>query len=70
MCSDLCGTSMWTYSNSLIVRHLGAQVCVWCWHHIMEMAAKDGKEGRCPVCRTPYDKEKIVGVAANCQKLV
>ncbi|XP_009342332.2 uncharacterized protein LOC103934301 isoform X1 [Pyrus x bretschneideri] len=48
----------------------GYEVCVWCWHHIMEMAVNDGKEGRCPLCRTPYDKEKIVGVAANCQKLV
>lgn len=55
---------------ALLDPHLPSQVCVWCWHHIMEMAEKDGKEGRCPVCRTTYDKEKIVGVAANCQKLV
>ena len=33
----------------------------------MEMAAKDETEARCPACRTPYDKEKIVGTAANRQ---
>lgn len=25
----------------------------------MEMAEKDGKEGFCPVCRTPYDKKLL-----------
>ncbi|GFY84588.1 RNA binding (RRM/RBD/RNP motifs) family protein [Actinidia rufa] len=45
-------------------------VCVWCWHHIMDMAEKDETEGRCPACRTPYDKEKIVAMEANCQRVV
>ncbi|KAG4967341.1 hypothetical protein JHK87_032992 [Glycine soja] len=45
-------------------------ICVWCWHHIMDMAEKDDTEGRCPACRSPYDKEKIVGTAANCERLV
>ncbi|OVA09934.1 RNA recognition motif domain [Macleaya cordata] len=36
----------------------------------MDMAEKDDTEGRCPACRTPYDKEKIVGMAANCERLV
>lgn len=36
----------------------------------MEMAEKDGTEGRCPACRTAYDKEKIVGMAANCERVV
>ncbi|GAB2223265.1 hypothetical protein Droror1_Dr00017404, partial [Drosera rotundifolia] len=44
-------------------------ICVWCWHHIMDMAQKDETEGRCPACRTPYDKEKIVGTAAKCERL-
>lgn len=44
------------------------QICVWCWHHIMNMAEKDETEGRCPACRTPYNKEKIVG-AAKCERL-
>ena len=45
------------------------QICVWCWHHIMEMAQKDETESRCPACRSPYDKERIVTMAANCQRL-
>jgi len=35
----------------------------------MDMAEKDDTEGRCPACRSPYDKEKIVGMAANCERL-
>ncbi|GER42006.1 RNA binding (RRM/RBD/RNP motifs) family protein [Striga asiatica] len=46
------------------------QICVWCWHHIMDMAEKDETQGRCPACRIPYNKEKIVGTAAKCEKLV
>ncbi|KAL4573008.1 hypothetical protein LXL04_019801 [Taraxacum kok-saghyz] len=45
------------------------QVCVWCWHHIMDMAEKDVTEGRCPACRTPYDKDRIVGVESNFQRV-
>ncbi|XP_057721941.1 uncharacterized protein LOC130935999 isoform X1 [Arachis stenosperma] len=48
----------------------GYEICVWCWHHIMEMSEKDGTGGRCPACRVPYDKERIVAMAANCQRLV
>ncbi|KAJ4725944.1 RNA binding (RRM/RBD/RNP motifs) family protein [Melia azedarach] len=36
----------------------------------MDMAEKDDTEGRCPACRAPYDKEKIVGMAAKCERLV
>jgi rubrerythrin len=32
------------------------QICLWCWHQIMEMAEGEGK---CPACRTPYDKNKV-----------
>lgn len=28
------------------------QICLWCWHNIMENVG-----ARCPACRTPYDKE-------------
>ncbi|KAJ9553611.1 hypothetical protein OSB04_017656 [Centaurea solstitialis] len=48
---------------------LPMQVCVWCWHHIMDMAEKDATEGRCPACRTPYDKDRIVGLEANFQRV-
>ncbi|KAK6142050.1 hypothetical protein DH2020_013879 [Rehmannia glutinosa] len=47
-----------------------AFICVWCWHHIMDMAEKDETEGRCPACRTPYNKEKIVGMAAKCYSVL
>lgn len=46
------------------------QICVWCWHHIMDMAEKDESEGRCPACRTSYDKERIVGMASNCERFI
>ncbi|GAY38253.1 hypothetical protein CUMW_035280 [Citrus unshiu] len=36
----------------------------------MDMAEKEETEGRCPACRSPYDKEKIVGMAAKCERLV
>ncbi|PWA82685.1 nucleotide-binding alpha-beta plait domain, Zinc finger, RING/FYVE/PHD-type [Artemisia annua] len=47
----------------------GYQVCVWCWHHIMDMAEKDATEGRCPACRAPYDKDRIVGLESNFQRV-
>lgn len=54
---------IWRYEYSLFM-----QICVWCWHHIMDMAEKDETEGRCPACRTPYNKEKIFGTTAKCDR--
>lgn len=34
----------------------------------MDMAEKDNVEGKCPACRTPYNKEKIVDKAAQCER--
>ncbi|KAK1284816.1 hypothetical protein QJS10_CPB21g01163 [Acorus calamus] len=34
------------------------------------MAEKDDSEGRCPACRSPYDKARIVGATASCERLV
>ncbi|KAG9128623.1 hypothetical protein Leryth_017107 [Lithospermum erythrorhizon] len=34
------------------------------------MADKEMAEGRCPACRTPYNKERIVRTSENCGKLV
>ncbi|XP_052205945.1 uncharacterized protein LOC127810473 [Diospyros lotus] len=65
----LCAEEMdWT-DQQLKPCRCGYEVCVWCWHHIMDMADKDETEGRCPACRTPYDKEKIVGMEANCERM-
>ena len=36
----------------------------------MDMAEKDDTEGRCPACRTVYDKEKIVGMASSCERSI
>lgn len=36
----------------------------------MDMAEKDETEGRCPACRTPYNKEKIVGTTAKRERLI
>ncbi|KAL3520651.1 hypothetical protein ACH5RR_018800 [Cinchona calisaya] len=48
----------------------GYQVCVWCWHHIIDMAKKDETEGRCPACRAIYEKDKIVAMQANSERVV
>ncbi|KAF7823475.1 CCR4-NOT transcription complex subunit 4 [Senna tora] len=66
----LCAEEMDLTDQQLKPCKCGYEICVWCWHHILEMAEKDDTEGRCPACRSPYDKEKIVGMAANCERLV
>lgn len=35
------------------------QMCLWCYHHILEEAAKASLAARCPNCRAEYDEEKI-----------
>ncbi|XP_042001087.1 putative general negative regulator of transcription C16C9.04c isoform X2 [Salvia splendens] len=42
----------------------GYQICVWCWHHIVEMAEKDTSKGKCPACRQPYEQERIARMQA------
>ncbi|KAJ7947752.1 RNA binding (RRM/RBD/RNP motifs) family protein [Quillaja saponaria] len=66
----LCAEEMDLTDQQLKPCRCGYEICVWCWHHIMDMAEKDNTEGRCPACRVPYDKEKIVGMAAKCERLV
>ncbi|CAN1145658.1 CCR4-NOT transcription complex subunit 4, partial [Linum perenne] len=61
----LCAEEMDLTDQQLKPCQCGYEICVWCWHHIMDMAEKDASEGRCPACRTPYDKEKIVGTGPN-----
>jgi CCR4-NOT transcription complex subunit 4 len=34
-------------------------MCLWCYHHILEEAAKASLAARCPNCRSEYDEEKI-----------
>ncbi|XP_010425989.1 PREDICTED: uncharacterized protein LOC104711017 isoform X2 [Camelina sativa] len=65
----LCAEEMDLTDQQLRPCKCGYQICVWCWHHIMDMAEKDHSEGRCPACRTPYDKEKIVGMTVDQERL-
>ncbi|XP_018457202.2 uncharacterized protein LOC108828128 isoform X2 [Raphanus sativus] len=65
----LCAEEMDLTDQQLKPCKCGYQICVWCWHHIVDMAEKDQIEGRCPACRTPYDKEKVVGMTVNCDSL-
>nr|GMD28224.1 uncharacterized protein LOC109163295 isoform X2 [Ipomoea batatas] len=66
----LCAEEMDLTDQQLKPCKCGYEICIWCWHHIMDMAEKDETEGRCPACRNPYNKEKIVGMAPNCEKIV
>ncbi|XP_022146247.1 uncharacterized protein LOC111015505 isoform X2 [Momordica charantia] len=66
----LCAEEMDLTDQQLKPCKCGYEICVWCWHHIMDMAEKDDTEGRCPACRAVYDKEKIVGMASSCERLV
>ncbi|XVF46415.1 hypothetical protein PTKIN_Ptkin03bG0024800 [Pterospermum kingtungense] len=66
----LCAEEMDLTDQQLKPCKCGYEICVWCWHHVMDMAEKDETEGRCPACRSVYDKERIVGMAANCERLV
>ncbi|KAJ6803633.1 uncharacterized protein M6B38_189160 [Iris pallida] len=66
----LCAEEMDLTDQQLKPCKCGYEICVWCWHHIMDMAEKDGTEGRCPACRTTYDKDRIVATAANCGRMV
>lgn len=65
----LCAEEMDLTDQQLNPCKCGYQICVWCWHHIIDMAEKDQSEGRCPACRTPYDKEKIVGMTVDPERL-
>eukprot|EP00898_Chlorokybus_atmophyticus_P004009 jgi/Chlat1/4609/Chrsp290S04348 len=47
----------------------GYQICLWCWHQIVEIANKDYTTARCPACRTPYDLDNINTSAPDPQQL-
>lgn len=37
----------------------GYRMCLWCWNQLLETAAKEAMQAKCPNCRSPYDKDKI-----------
>jgi hypothetical protein len=65
-----CSLPCLHYAPSSNNCYLTPQICVWCWHHIIDMAEKEETEGRCPACRTRYDKDRIVKMAATCDRSV
>jgi CCR4-NOT transcription complex subunit 4 len=56
--------TLFLFSLFCLCVYAALQICVWCWHHIIDMAEKEDTEGRCPACRTRYDKDRIVKMAA------
>uniref|UniRef100_A0A0D3HH41 RING-type domain-containing protein n=1 Tax=Oryza barthii TaxID=65489 RepID=A0A0D3HH41_9ORYZ len=66
----LCAEDMDITDQQLKPCKCGYEICVWCWHHIIDMAEKEDTEGRCPACRTRYDKDRIVKMAATCDRTV
>ncbi|XP_039816663.1 uncharacterized protein LOC120679197 isoform X2 [Panicum virgatum] len=66
----LCAEEMDITDQQLKPCKCGYDICVWCWHHIIDMAEKEETEGRCPACRTPYDRDRIVKMAATCERTV
>ncbi|KAL6905965.1 hypothetical protein ACP4OV_003566 [Aristida adscensionis] len=66
----LCAEEMDMTDQQLKPCKCGYDICVWCWHHIIDMAEKEETEGRCPACRTRYDKDRIVKMAATCERTV
>ncbi|TVU11185.1 hypothetical protein EJB05_44754 [Eragrostis curvula] len=66
----LCAEEMDITDQQLKPCKCGYDICVWCWHHIIDMAEKEETEGRCPACRSPYDKDRIVKMAATCERTV
>ncbi|KAG2580108.1 uncharacterized protein LOC120679195 [Panicum virgatum] len=66
----LCAEEMDITDQQLKPCKCGYDICVWCWHHIIDMAEKEETEGRCPACRTRYDKDRIVKMAATCERMV
>nr|AVY91757.1 MOT2 transcription factor [Saccharum hybrid cultivar SP80-3280] len=66
----LCAEEMDITDQQLKPCKCGYDICVWCWHHIIDMAEKEETEGRCPACRTRYDKDRIGKMAATCDRTV
>ncbi|XP_065010437.1 uncharacterized protein LOC135640171 isoform X1 [Musa acuminata AAA Group] len=67
----LCAEEMDLTDQQLKPCKCGYEICIWCWHHIIEMAEKEDTEARCPACRTPYDKDRVLKAApANSERII
>ncbi|CAO2205191.1 unnamed protein product [Urochloa humidicola] len=47
----------------------GYEICLYCWHRIMNMDQKDESGGRCPGCRSLYNKDRILETSTRNQML-
>ncbi|KAE8778935.1 CCR4-NOT transcription complex subunit 4 [Hordeum vulgare] len=65
----LCMETMDLTDKQLKPCKCGYEICLWCWHHIMEMDQKDECGGRCPGCRSIYNKDTILGTSISNQIL-
>lgn len=64
----LCMENLDLTDQAATLCNCGYRICLWCWHRIMEDAAKDSLPGRCPNCREPYDKERITNATVDPDK--
>ncbi len=55
----LCLDTLDATDKAIQYCHCQYQMCLWCWNQLMETAGKENLPGRCPNCRTEYDKDKI-----------
>ena len=51
----ICCNELTDDDKALIPCKCGFQICLWCLHKMM-----DEMSGKCPACRTPYDKSNFV----------
>lgn len=58
-CCPLCAEEMDATDLAITYCQCDYRMCLWCWNQLMETAAKEALPGRCPNCRSEYDKEKI-----------
>lgn len=65
----LCLETMDLTDKELKPCKCGYEICLWCWHRIMEMDQKDECGGRCPGCRSIYNKDRILGTSISNQIL-
>ncbi|URE09281.1 RNA recognition [Musa troglodytarum] len=67
----LCAEEMDLTDQQLKPCKCGYEICIWCWHHIIEMTEKEDTEAQCPACRTPYNKDRVLkAAAANSKRII
>jgi len=65
----LCMEPMDVTDQAASLCDCGYSMCLWCWHQIVENAAKDSLKARCPNCRSEYDKERITNATVDPEKV-